>query len=46
MTNPLTTLYRWDHYDHDLQKLPDPILLSEAHKGIVSYVFQYISHMK
>lgn len=36
----------WDHYDHDLQKLPDPILLSEANKGIVSYVFQYISHMK
>ncbi|KAI7897583.1 P-loop containing nucleoside triphosphate hydrolase protein [Cokeromyces recurvatus] len=36
----------WNHYDKDLRRLPDPILISEAQKGIVSYVFQYISHMK
>ncbi|KAI8065710.1 P-loop containing nucleoside triphosphate hydrolase protein [Gongronella butleri] len=36
----------WDHYDKDLHKLPDPILQEEAGKGNVSYVFQYISHMK
>ncbi|KAG1057122.1 hypothetical protein G6F46_002799 [Rhizopus delemar] len=36
----------WNHYDKDLLRLPDPILISEAHKDIVSYVFQYISHMK
>jgi DNA repair and recombination RAD54-like protein len=37
---------RWNHYDHDLLRLPDPALLPEAQKGVVSYVFQYISHMK
>ncbi|CEG74772.1 Putative SNF2 family N-terminal domain protein [Rhizopus microsporus] len=36
----------WNHYDKDLLRLPDPILIAEAHKNIVSYVFQYISHMK
>ncbi|KAI8086158.1 P-loop containing nucleoside triphosphate hydrolase protein [Halteromyces radiatus] len=36
----------WDHFDKDLLKLPDPILKQEAGKGIVSYVFQYISHME
>ncbi|KAL0141511.1 P-loop containing nucleoside triphosphate hydrolase protein [Mucor lusitanicus] len=36
----------WNHYDKELIKLPDPILLSEAQKGIVSYVFQFISHLK
>ncbi|KAL7329132.1 DNA-dependent ATPase protein rad54 [Mucor circinelloides] len=36
----------WNHYDKELIKLPDPILISEAQKGIVSYVFQFISHLK
>ncbi|KAI8636149.1 P-loop containing nucleoside triphosphate hydrolase protein [Parasitella parasitica] len=36
----------WNHYNGELHKLPDPILMTEAQKGIVSYVFQYISHMK
>ncbi|RCH97478.1 DNA-dependent ATPase protein rad54 [Rhizopus stolonifer] len=36
----------WNHYDKDLIRLPDPMLLPEARKGIVSYVFQYISHIK
>ncbi|KAF7729964.1 DNA-dependent ATPase protein rad54 [Apophysomyces ossiformis] len=36
----------WDHYDKSLLRLPDPILQEESNKGIVSYVFQYISHMK
>ncbi|SAL95474.1 hypothetical protein [Absidia glauca] len=33
----------WDHFDKDLLKLPDPILKEEAGRGIVSYVFQYVS---
>ncbi|CAO3626649.1 unnamed protein product [Cunninghamella blakesleeana] len=36
----------WDHFDKDLLKIPDPILKEEAGRGIVSYVFEYISHMK
>ncbi|CAO3590694.1 unnamed protein product [Absidia cylindrospora] len=36
----------WDHFDKDLLKLPDPILKEEAGKGIVSYVFQYVSSME
>jgi len=36
----------WDHYDEKLQDLPDPILQEEAGKGIVSFVFQYISHLR
>lgn len=36
----------WDHYDEKLQDLPDEILAEEAGKGIVSFVFQYISHLR
>ncbi|CDH48267.1 dna repair and recombination protein rad54 [Lichtheimia corymbifera JMRC:FSU:9682] len=36
----------WDHYDKDMLKLPDPMLREEAGKGVVSYVFEFISHMK
>ncbi|RUP50247.1 DNA repair and recombination protein RAD54 [Jimgerdemannia flammicorona] len=36
----------WDHYDAELARLPDSVLREEAGKGIVSYVFQYVSHMK
>ncbi|CAO3678536.1 unnamed protein product [Umbelopsis ramanniana] len=36
----------WDHYDEKLHDLPDPILQEEAGKGIVSFVFQYISHLR
>ncbi|KAG0031150.1 DNA-dependent ATPase protein rad54 [Podila clonocystis] len=36
----------WNHFmgDHDLLKLPDPLLKAEADTGAVSFVFQYISH--
>lgn len=34
----------WDHFDKDLVRLPDPVLRAEAGKGIVSYVFEYVSH--
>lgn len=36
----------WNHFmgDHDLLKLPDPLLKAEAETGAVSFVFQYISH--
>ncbi|RUS21661.1 DNA repair and recombination protein RAD54 [Endogone sp. FLAS-F59071] len=35
---------QWDHYDEELAKLPDKVLREETGKGIVSYVFQYITH--
>ncbi|KAI8331892.1 P-loop containing nucleoside triphosphate hydrolase protein [Chlamydoabsidia padenii] len=35
----------WDHFDKDLLKLPDPILKEEAGRGIVSYVFQFVSNI-
>ncbi|KAI7854251.1 P-loop containing nucleoside triphosphate hydrolase protein [Circinella umbellata] len=36
----------WDHYDKDLLRLPDSMLREEAGKGVVSYVFGFISHLK
>jgi hypothetical protein len=43
-TKLLFVMYRWNHYDHNILRLPDPILALEADKGVVSYVFQYVSH--
>ncbi|CAG8763208.1 19256_t:CDS:10, partial [Cetraspora pellucida] len=36
----------WDHFTggNDMNKIHDNILKTEANQGVVSYVFQYISH--